>query len=64
MRLDTVTIDLDAQCVQLVWRRAVPKEWGLRKVMLAAIPAGPAQRGAEQRIHMHRGHSPAEVANG
>lgn len=66
LRLDTVTIDLDAQSVQLVWRRAVPKEWGLRKVMLAAIPAGPAQRGAVQPIHIHRNRNstPAEVPGG
>ncbi|MEA9585914.1 DUF2169 domain-containing protein [Xanthomonas sp. WHRI 10064A] len=64
LRLDTVTIDLDTQSLQLVWRRTVPKEWGLRSVMLAAIPAGPAQRGAAQPIHIHRNRLPSEVQRG
>lgn len=54
LRLDTVTIDLDSETVQLVWRYAVPKSWGLRKVLLAAVPSGPAPRGNSRPVHVHR----------
>lgn len=54
LRLDTVSIDLDTGTVQLVWRYAVPKSWGLRKVLLSAIPSGPAPRGASRPVHVHR----------
>lgn len=51
--LDTVTIDLDHERAQLVWRRAVPKSWRLRRVVLAAVPDGPARRGEPAPIHLH-----------
>lgn len=54
LRLDTVSIDLDSDTVQLVWRRSVPKSWGLRHVRLAAIPDGPAQSGGARPVHIHR----------
>lgn len=54
LRLDTVSIDLDTDTVQLVWRRSVPKSWGLRHVMLAAIPDGPAQANAVRPVYIHR----------
>lgn len=57
LRLDTVSIDLDTQTVQLVWRYAVPKSWGLRKVLLSAIPSGPAERGANRPVYIHRRHT-------
>lgn len=54
LRLDTVSIDLDTETVQLVWRYAVPKRWGLRKVLLSAIPSGPAERGTDRPVYLHR----------
>lgn len=57
LRLDTVSIDLDTETVQLVWRYAVPKSWGLGKVLLGAIPTGPTAPGASRPVHVHRQHS-------
>ncbi|MBR0565973.1 DUF2169 domain-containing protein [Azoarcus sp. L1K30] len=54
LRLDTVSIDLDTETVQLVWRYAVPKQWGLSRVLLSAIPSGPPPRGASRPVHLHR----------
>lgn len=54
LRLDTVNIDLDRDVVQMVWRRAVPKEWGLRRVLLSAVPDGPPPMGAPRPVYLHR----------
>ena len=54
LRLDTLSIDLDNDTVQLVWRRSIAKSWGLRHVMLAAIPDGPAQASVIRPVHIHR----------
>jgi hypothetical protein len=54
LRLDTVNIDLDNDSVQLIWRRSVPKVWGLRRILLSAIPDGPPPREAQRPVHIHR----------
>jgi hypothetical protein len=61
LNLDTVTVNVDTHTVQLVWRKTVPKAWGLRHVMLAALPAGRGQPDTLPRpVHIHhRGASPA-----
>lgn len=38
LNLDTVTIDVDARTMQLVWRKSVPKEWGLAEAALWPAP--------------------------
>ncbi len=53
MRLDTVSINVDTNQVQLVWRRTVPKSWELKHVLLAAIPNGPDQATKVHPIHIH-----------
>jgi hypothetical protein len=35
--LDTLTIDTDTRTAQLVWRRAVPRSWGLKGVVIGAV---------------------------
>lgn len=48
LNLDTVTIDVDAQTMQLVWRKSIPKEWGLTEVALWPAPTdGPANPASE-----------------
>ena len=56
LRLDTVSIDLDTATTQLVWRLTVPKTWGLRKVLLSAIPSVPAPCGAARPVATHHPH--------
>lgn len=54
MRLDTVSIDLDRRCVQLVWRLTVAKHWQLRHAMIAAVPNGASAPEPTRPVYLHR----------
>lgn len=59
LRLDTISIDLDTATVQLVWRYAVPQSWGLKSILLSAIPTGPVERTASRPVYIHRQRKPS-----
>ena len=44
LQLDTVTFDTNARTATLIWRKTVPRSWGMASIVVGAIPAGPSSK--------------------
>ena len=58
LRLDTLNIHLDQRQIQLIWRYAVPKDWQLAKLLLAAIPNSSRGHSQTRPVYYTHHYSP------